>query len=139
MVAQLVLLALALVLPPAGALPDGLRILAFPLALAGGTLIGLGAAALGSSLTILPRPPARGQFVRRGIYRVLRHPIYAGVILLVLAWACWRTSLLHAGLAFAIAAFFGAKARREEQWLLERFPAYAAYRRAVGAFVPRIR
>jgi len=136
-VGQCVLLALALALPPSGPWPDGMRVIALPLTLVGGTLVGLGAAALGPSLTILPRP--RAHLVRRGIYRAMRHPIYAGVILLALAWAFWRASVLHTGIAGAIAVFFAAKARREERYLAERFPDYADYRRRVPAFIPRIR
>jgi protein-S-isoprenylcysteine O-methyltransferase Ste14 len=79
------------------------------------------------------------RLVSGGIYHMMRHPIYAGAVLLALAWAFWRASLLHLALAVVIAAFFAAKARREEQWLLERFPDYAAYRREVRGFVPRIR
>lgn len=136
-VAQALLLLAVAVLPPAGpSWPPGIRLPALPLGIGGLVLAGLGAAALGSSLTVLPRPRARGRLVREGVYRLVRHPIYGGVILLALAWAVWRMSLLHLGLAVIVAFFFYAKARREERWLLERFPEYAAYRREVRAFIP---
>ena len=137
-IAQIALLASVVVLPPAGPVwPRALRLLVLPLGVGGLLLVALGAAALGSSLTILPRPRAGGRFVREGIFGVVRHPIYGGVILLALAWAVWRMSLLHMGLAVIVALFFAAKARREERWLVDRFPDYTDYRRRVRAFIPR--
>ncbi len=137
-VAQFLLLAALAVFPPAGpAWPPAVRLLAFPLGAAGLALTGSGIVALGSSLTVFPRPKAAGRLVREGIYRVVRHPIYGGVILLAFAWGVWRMSLLHLGLAVIVALFFAAKARKEEQWLADRFPDYADYRRRVRAFIPR--
>src|SRR3989337_1866528 len=94
-----------------------------PIVFSGLILMGLGAVALGSSLTVLPRPKPGGRFVTEGIYRVVRHPIYDGVILLALGWAVWRTSLLHLALAAILALFFQATARREEEWLGGALPA----------------
>jgi len=135
--AQFVFFAALAMFPPAGpAWPPGVRLLALPLGAAGLVLAGSGIVALGSSLTVFPRPKAEGRLIQQGIYRVVRHPIYGGVILLALAWAVWRTSLLHLTLAAILAIFFRAKARREEHWLIERFPEYADYRRRVRAFIP---
>ncbi len=138
-IGQFLLLGAMAVLPPEGpALPAGLRLLAWPVGFVALILMALGAAALGPSLTVLPQPKPDGRFVAQGIYRVVRHPIYGGVILLAMAWAVWRLSLLHLALAAILAVFFRAKARREEQWLTTRFPEYADYRRRVRAFVPWI-
>jgi protein-S-isoprenylcysteine O-methyltransferase Ste14 len=137
-IAQIALIASVLVLPPAGPVwPRALRLLALSLGAGGLLLVVLGAAALGSSLTIFPRPRTRGRLVREGIFGMVRHPIYGGVILLALAWAVWRMSLLHLGLAVIVALFFAAKARKEERWLVDRFPDYTDYRRRVRAFIPR--
>ena len=138
-IAQFLLLLTMAVLPPTGpTLPVGLHFLAWPIGFSGLILMGVGAVALGSSLTVLPQPKPDGRFVAQGIYRVVRHPIYDGVILLALGWAVWRTSLLHLALTAILALFFQAKARREEEWLIERFPEYADYRRRVRAFIPWI-
>ena len=54
---------------------------------------------LGESLTPFPKPPAQTQFVRRGIYAIMRHPIYAGLIALSFGWAyLWEA----AGAALAL-------------------------------------
>jgi len=48
----------------------------------------LAAARLGEGLTPFPKPPAQAQLVRRGVYAMVRHPVYAGLMALSLGWAC---------------------------------------------------
>lgn len=138
--AQTVLLAMAAIAPPAGprvaAAGPTVTAWAVIVGLLGLFAIAAGAKALGPSLSVLPRPHRDAAFVSDGVYRRVRHPIYTGVILLVAAWALYRGSLLHVTLVVAIAVFFAAKAVREEQWLLERFPEYDAYRKRTKWFVP---
>ena len=93
---------------------------------------------LGKNLTPLPCPKDNAQLVQSGLYRYVRHPIYFGVLLAALAWF-----LIFPGayvLAYAIALFvlFDVKARREEIWLVERFPAYTAYQLKVKKLIPAI-
>jgi protein-S-isoprenylcysteine O-methyltransferase Ste14 len=70
------------------------------------------------------------------VYRVVRHPMYCGAILAAFGWALlshgWLT-ILYAAAAFV---FIDVKVRREEKWLLERFPEYEGYQRRVRKFVP---
>lgn len=91
-----------------------------------------GARSLGANLTPGTEPLATGELVVSGAYAHTRHPIYAGVILLLtgytLAWSNWTLTLVAGGLALL---FFRAKARKEEEWLTSRFPAYQTYRRHV--------
>jgi protein-S-isoprenylcysteine O-methyltransferase Ste14 len=103
---------------------------------AGAVLLVLGALALGRSLTPFPRPHDRAELRQGGIYRAVRHPIYGGLLMLALGW-----SLAEAPLALVptllLAVAFDLKARREEAWLFERYPAYGAYRsRTPRRFVP---
>ena len=105
--------------------------------LATGALIALLAAThLGRSLTPLPHPRDDGSLVLRGLYRWVRHPIYFGVILMAFGWALYvqgTLTLVYAGLLFL---FLDLKSRREERWLLARYPHYAAYRRRVRKLLP---
>jgi protein-S-isoprenylcysteine O-methyltransferase Ste14 len=71
-----------------------------------------------------------------GIYRRLRHPIYAGLILLALGWSLLTASVLALVLTGAFAVLLDLKARREEVWLRDRFPGYAAYAARTRRFVP---
>ncbi len=93
---------------------------------------------LGKNLTPLPCPKDDAQLVQSGLYRYVRHPIYFGVLLAALAWL-----LIFPGayiLLYAIGLFilFDVKARREEVWLVERFPAYQDYQRRVKKLLPGI-
>ncbi|HUK78566.1 MAG TPA: methyltransferase [Thermoleophilia bacterium] len=134
-VAQMTLLGVAAVAGVAGpAWPAGgrrfLRPAAAPVALAGLLLLAGGGARLGRQLTVYPRPVATGTLRRDGAYGLVRHPMYGGVSLLLLAWAL--ASSPAAGPPWAMATIFlDVKRRREEEWLLEQHADYAAYRRDV--------
>jgi len=97
-----------------------------------------GAIALGRNLTPFPRPDSRAVLVRHGVYGVVRHPLYASVLLGALGWALAWASGPALALAVALGLFFKAKADREEQWLRERFPEYADYARRVRQLIPWI-
>jgi protein-S-isoprenylcysteine O-methyltransferase Ste14 len=93
---------------------------------------------LGPSMTPLPRPRHGGRLIESGIYARLRHPIYAGLILGSLGWSALTRSPAAVVVAVVLAAFLDAKSRREEAWLLDRYPAYAAYRLRTKRFLPGI-
>lgn len=117
----------------------------FAAAIAGGVLMifGVGLAFfgirdLGRSLSPMPRPPDGAALVSDGIYRRLRHPIYAGVMLLGFGWALLTASVLALVLAVLLAVVLDLKARREEVWLRERFSDYAAYAARTRRFIPGV-
>lgn len=93
---------------------------------------------LGPNLTPLPKPKEDGRLVRHGLYARVRHPVYAGVILLAFGWSLATASTSRLLLAAALIAFFDAKANREEAWLLQKFPEYAAYRAEVEKLLPGV-
>ncbi|MDH4335097.1 MAG: isoprenylcysteine carboxylmethyltransferase family protein [Chloroflexota bacterium] len=93
---------------------------------------------LGRSLTPLPRPHAEAEMVERGIYRRIRHPIYAGLILAAIGWATLTASPPAFVVALALGLFMDAKARREEAWLTDRYPEYADYRTRTKRFLPGV-
>lgn len=103
----------------------------------GGLLIGgVALRDLGASLTAMPQPREDAQFVESGIYRHLRHPMYAALITTALGWVLVTTSLAAAAAAVALAIWLDLKARREEAWLRGRYPEYEAYRRRTHRFIP---
>ncbi len=117
-----------------------LAIVGWVVAGAGLVVFILGFAALGRSLTPFPRPSSRATLRRHGIYRRARHPIYGGLLLLVLGWSLALAPLgLAPGALLAGVLFF--KSRSEEGWLLERYPeTYPDYLAATRArFFPRLR
>jgi protein-S-isoprenylcysteine O-methyltransferase Ste14 len=99
-------------------------------------VMGIAVINLGKNLTPLPCPKDDAVLIQAGLYRYVRHPIYFGVLLAALAWL-----LIFPGvyiLAYAIALFilFDIKAKREEVWLVERFPTYKDYQRRVKKLIP---
>jgi protein-S-isoprenylcysteine O-methyltransferase Ste14 len=93
---------------------------------------------LARAMTVFPRPREHAALAERGVYRLVRHPVYGALILLAVG-----ASLAESPLGLIPAALLtlvvDAKARLEEAWLVERQPAYAAYReRTPRRFVPGI-
>ena len=103
---------------------------------AGLMLAAAGALNLGRNLTPLPRPKEHATLVVTGAYRLVRHPIYSGIIFMAFGWALWLHGWLTLWYALLLFAFFDIKSRREERWLEEKFPEYTAYRRRVRKLIP---
>jgi protein-S-isoprenylcysteine O-methyltransferase Ste14 len=106
-------------------------------------LVGLVLGALGSVqirryLTPLPYPVDHSQLVTNGVYGVVRHPLYSGLLFAALGWVCYTLSLSHCGLLVLAFFFLDYKAAKEERWLTERHPQYRDYARSVRKFVPGV-
>jgi protein-S-isoprenylcysteine O-methyltransferase Ste14 len=140
-VGQFVLLGVLLIVPRVG--PKWSRWLAWVGRLVGVPVLGGGVAMmraafrdLGPNLTPLPKPKDDSRLVRDGLYAIVRHPIYSGVILFAYGIAALTGSTSRLAVATALLAWLNAKASREEAWLLERYPDYADYRREVPKLLP---
>lgn len=112
------------------------RFLAWALCAVGASFGVGGAWVLGRNRTIFPHPNEGSQLVRHGVYRFVRHPLYASLMWLSagwsLAWESWPTLL--AGLVLTVFLIF--KSQREERWLRAHFPEYTDYARYVRRFIP---
>ena len=104
---------------------------------AGGLALAVrGVVDLGSAMTPVPKPRKDAHLVDTGIYGVVRHPIYGGVMLAAFGWAIARASAVAVSFAAALAVFLLLKSTREEAWLSQRYPGYAAYRARTRRLVP---
>jgi protein-S-isoprenylcysteine O-methyltransferase Ste14 len=102
----------------------------------GAALVGMSAMFLGRNLTVFPRPKTDGTLTQTGVYAFVRHPMYGGVILGSVGLALLRTNVVALILALGLVVFFDRKATREETWLAQQFPDYAAYRQRVRKLIP---
>jgi protein-S-isoprenylcysteine O-methyltransferase Ste14 len=88
----------------------------------GGLLFFAGLLRLGRGLTPLPYPKEGAPFIQTGPYALVRHPMYCGGLLLALGWALFIQGCLALGYVAVLFLLLDIKSRREEAWLMERFP-----------------
>lgn len=79
------------------------------------------------------------ELIRTGPYRMIRHPIYTGILLALLG-TLTTIGEVRGLIALAIVWLsFYVKARREESFLAQEFgPAFAEHQRNTGMFLPRL-
>jgi len=111
-------------------------VLGLILGMVGAGLILLGLMSLGSNLTPFPRPRDNNTLVDTGVYAIVRHPIYSGIILGAIGWACLFASTLILIYARILFFFLDIKSRQEERWLAEKHPSYEVYQKRVRKLIP---
>jgi protein-S-isoprenylcysteine O-methyltransferase Ste14 len=90
------------------------------------------------NLTALPYPRDESTLVVTGPYRLVRNPIYSGLIFGAFGYGLWVNSWLTLSYAALLFAFFDVKSRKEERWLAEKFSDYAEYQKRVKKLIPWI-
>jgi protein-S-isoprenylcysteine O-methyltransferase Ste14 len=138
-VAVQVVLLVALVLVPTGdawPMPGWLRLGSSALVVIGLALVVVAGLGLGPALTPTPVPNGRGGLRTGGLYRFVRHPIYAGVLTIVVGLTLGTRQWLGLALGLVTLGFFNVKARWEEARLAEAYPGYRAYAARTPRFVP---
>jgi protein-S-isoprenylcysteine O-methyltransferase Ste14 len=115
-----------------------LKVVGILLAVVGLALVLWAHRALGRAFTAFTRPPPGASRTESGPYRLARHPMYGGGILLF-AGLSLAFSVAALVLTLALALLWRAKSAVEERTLVERFPEYDAYRaRTPRRFFPWI-
>lgn len=102
-------------------------------------LVFAGFKGLGKSLTANPVPIEDGKLVTTGIFSIVRHPIYLGLLIvtfgLVVSSGVWAQFIVWAALAILL----NYKMRWEEVMLSKKYKEYAQYMAAVPALIPGLK
>ncbi len=77
--------------------------------------------------------------VFNGIYRYVRHPIYAGILISMLAYALFVGSVFKFILTLVMGVVFYYKSSNEENWMLKKYEQYRIYKEQTGRFLPKYR
>lgn len=106
--------------------------------ISGGLLAARGSWDLRASFSPFPRPVEGAPLIETGAYRLVRHPIYGGLILAGLGWSLATSSILAMLATGLLLVLFAAKSRREEAWLEVIHSGYGAYRQRSKRLIPWI-
>lgn len=98
-----------------------------------------GRTALGKNWANQVRIYKHQTFVTNGVYSIVRHPLYASLILMFYAasiiYLNWLAFLLN---TLIFIPFMYYRAKQEEKLLIERFKEYNKYVKEVGMFFPKL-
>ena len=118
--------------------PDWLRTISTVSVVIGLIAVAVAATGLGRLVTPTPMPKADGDLVTNGLYGVVRHPIYTGVLIIVAGLVAPSGRWLTLAVGVVTVVFFYAKSTWEEQRLAEHYEGYDDYRSRTPRFFPRL-
>jgi protein-S-isoprenylcysteine O-methyltransferase Ste14 len=94
---------------------------------------------LGRNWSSVPQVKEQHELVVKGPYRIVRHPIYTGLILTVAGTGLAVDRGIGLFMALLVFASYWLKSRVEEKLMMETFPEqYPEYRRRVKALIPGV-
>lgn len=88
------------------------------------------------NLSIFPSPKEDGHLITTGVYKLVRHPIYAGILFVAFGYAIYVQSFYKIIIALLLLILFELKSTYEERLLEAKFPAYGQYKLNTGKFFP---
>lgn len=114
-----------------------LKIIGYTIFALGAVVITQGTIAIRPALTVLPEPKSGAPLITAGIYRYIRHPMYAALILMGLGLTLARDSSITAVETILLYFLLTAKYRYEDHLLRQRWPEAKIYQARVGALIPK--
>ena len=80
--------------------------------------------------------PASSVIIQTGPYRFIRHPMYAGALLILWGSIAGHLSVANVGIGFVVSLVVLGKIVVEERLLRASFPGYEQYARTTKAVIP---
>lgn len=93
---------------------------------------------LGRNISPLITLKAESPLRMSGAYSIVRHPIYAGILLMAFGWGFMIHGILTLFYSLLLMLIFDRKLRREEIFLIAKFSEYGEYSRRVKRLIPFI-
>jgi len=115
------------------------KYLGYPLATIGLIAILFAFIQLNTYLSPYPSPKKSAVLVTSGIFGIVRHPIYSGIIALMLGLSFVLADGFKLATSIITLFFFWYKSNYEEGLLSLVFPDYMPYKKSVGRFFPKLR
>jgi len=120
-------------------LPNSIFYLGIAFMIIGIGLAGYAVVSLKSNLKPSPKPRVGGSLISTGLYGIVRHPAYSGILIAALGYSLWKNDAIRCVLTLALLFFFDFKSKIEEKWLEKAYPEYSNYKKQVPKkFIPWI-
>jgi protein-S-isoprenylcysteine O-methyltransferase Ste14 len=119
-------------------LPDSIQKIGLFVSVWGLLILSLALLQLNKNLSPFPTPKNSAVLIQLGLYKWVRHPIYSGIIFMLMGYAVYQTSIYKLCITGILMFLFHIKTNYEEQQLTKKFPEYVAYKRKTGKFFIRL-
>ncbi len=91
---------------------------------------------LDKNLTPFPTPKKNGSLIQTGLYKLVRHPIYSGIIITTVFFGLYQQSFWKISIGFSLWILFYFKSEYEEKLLSNQFNDYQKYKESTKRFFP---
>ncbi|WP_339697516.1 isoprenylcysteine carboxylmethyltransferase family protein [uncultured Marixanthomonas sp.] len=119
-------------------IPSWLNYILLSIVGCGFVIIFLGILNLNDDLSVIHTRKEK-PMVFHGIYRYVRHPIYSGILLSMIAYALFTVSIFKFILTLVMGVVFYYKSDNEENWMVKKYEQYRIYKQKTGRFLPKLR
>ena len=115
----------------------GFKIMGLLMSMAGIIIIVLTLLQLNRNISPFPTPKNNAVLLQNGLFKLVRHPIYCGIILLFIGYSLYQNSIFKLIISLLLMILFYFKTQYEEQQLQRKCPEYESYKSNTGKFFPK--